>query len=113
MGKAERMYSKTPKMERGEEGKMKVTRAEKESARTNDGTEGIPIHEDGISPHMRQAMERSMIHHRHETEHTMHDNGKIGDKKDMHVRHVKEVADMHKRHEKELNVTGKQKIEKV
>lgn len=102
--KAEKMYKSTPKMERDEEGgKMKVTKAEKESARINDGTESVPIHEEGVAPHMRHAMERTMMHHRHETEHTMHDGGKIGDKKDMHSRHIKEMSDMHKRHEKEMN----------
>lgn len=115
MAKADKMYKSAPKMERdGEDGKMKVTKAEKESARTNDGTEGMPIHEMGATaPHIRHSMERGMMHHRHETEHTMHDNGKTGDKKDMHVRHIKEMSDMYKRHEKELSGSGKEKINKV
>lgn len=113
MSTADKMYKSSPKMERNDEGKMKVTKAEKESARTNDGTEGMPIHEEGVSPQMRHAMERTMMHHRHETEHTMHDNGKTGEKKDMHSRHIKEVMDMHKRHEKDLSGSAKKKIENI
>lgn len=100
MGKSEKMYKNTPKMERGDEdGKMKISKGEKETARENDDTASIAT-EDGVAPNMRHAMERTMMHHRHETEHTMHDNGKTGDKKEMHSRHIKEITDMQKRHEK-------------
>ena len=109
MSSIEKMYKNPPKMARGEDGKVKITKAEKESERTNAGTEGMPVHEEGVSTHMRHAMERGMMHHRHETEHTMHDSGKTGDKKPMHERHIKERIDMHKRHEKDLSGASKEK----
>lgn len=110
MSKASKMYENSPEMKRdGEDGKMKITKAEKISARTNDGTEGMPIHENGMPMDVRHAHERRDMHSRHETEHMMHK----GDKKEMHGRHESEMKSMHGRHEKEMSGTGKEKIAKV
>jgi len=75
-----KMYKSSPEMKRDEEsGDMKVSRAEKESARTNDGTEGMAITEQGpmYDRHMKEVS-------------------------DMHDRHLAERKDMVKRHMKEM-----------
>lgn len=96
MSRAEKMYDKTPELKRDDEsGKVGVKKSEAKSARVSDGTEGIPIH-------ARHAMERRDVHHRHETEHMMHDHGSGGSKAELHARHLKEMGDMLKRHEKEI-----------
>lgn len=120
MAMHKKLYKNSPEMKRDEEsGAMKVekkgpTEAEKDSARTNDGTEGMKINE-GMPPHARQAQERRDMYNRHETEHAMLDNGG-GSKTDVYTRHAKEMQDMHKRHGKEADTgsgAGAEKIEKV
>lgn len=104
--KHEKMYANSPTLEKGEDGKPyvkknKPTEAEKKTAEVDSGTAGMQMHD------ATHALERGMMHHRHEMEHTAQDM-KGGDKKEMHARHIKEIADMHKRHEK-----GGKIIEKV
>ena len=118
MSRADKMYKDTPEMKRDEEsGKMGVTKAEKKSAQVSDGTDGMQQHEE-MPPHVRHAHERRDMHHRHETEHMIHDNGKGGSKEELHSRHEKEMKDMHKRHEKDSSPSkgsgsGAEKISKV
>ncbi|MFA7278763.1 MAG: hypothetical protein WC100_01600 [Sterolibacterium sp.] len=112
--RSEKMYSESPELKRDDDsGKMKVSKAEKKSARVSDGTDGMKITEEGLPPHVRQANERRDMYNRHETEHAVADNGKA-EKKEIHVRHQAEIKDMHKRHEKSVGGgSGAQKIEKV
>ncbi len=99
MSKAEKRYKNSPELKRDGEGKMKVSKKEKEAARTDDGTQGMAIHEEGMPIQSRHMMERTNMHSRHEVEHSMHGNA---DKKELHGRHLKEMADLHKKHEKEI-----------
>lgn len=120
--RSEKMYKDSPKLKRDDEdGKVKVGKSDKESEEANAGTDGIQEHE-GIPSHVRHAIERREVHHRHENEHMLHDHGKM-DKPEMHKRHQDEVKAMHKRHEKEggkketeskdKTDTGEKQIEKV
>jgi len=103
-----RLYKDSPKMERGEDGHMGVTKrgdkeneAETAADAVQSGDDGIYVTE-GMPPHVRHAHERRDMHNRHETEHSVHDHAKAGSKKEMHGRHQKEMKDMHGRHEKEI-----------
>lgn len=111
VSKSEKMYADSKTLARGEDGKMAVTKKEKESSEEQAGTEGVEAGSDGMPAHARHASERRDMHNRHETEHAMIDSGKGGDKKEVHGRHEKEMKDMHSRHEKESSV--KDKITKV
>ncbi len=97
----EKFYKESPELKRKEDGKMGVTKAEKESARTNDGTEGMQIHErhahERREMNNRHVKEQMDTHHRHEGEQSHHK----GDKKEVHARHHAEHKEMHKRHEGE------------
>lgn len=104
--KADKMYAESPMLERGEDGKMSVTKKEKKSSQVDAGTEGVSA-SDVMPAHARHASERRDMHNRHETEHAMIDSGKGGDKKEVHMRHEKEMKDMHSRHEKESSVKNK------
>lgn len=104
----ERMYSKKPHLERGEDGHMDVkekepTAAVEEADAAQSGVDGVKVNGEGMPAHARHAHERRDMHNRHETEHAVHDNGKHGEKKEMHERHAKEMKDMHKRHQKEID----------
>lgn len=68
--KHEKMYKDSPKLERDKEsGKMGVTKKEKESAKTDSGTDGMPEHEThAMEMHHRHAKERMDLHHKHEKE---------------------------------------------
>lgn len=98
MARPDKMYKDSPELARDEEsGKMTVKKSEtreEPKARETEG-ESLPVH-------ARHAHERREMHHRHQLEHAIHDNGKGGSKKDMHERHREEMAAMHKRHDKEL-----------
>lgn len=94
--RGEKMYKDSPTLERGEDGKMSKTKKKE----TPEDASGKAVEQDG-STHARHAMERGIMHHRHEMEHAAHDM-KGGDKKELHARHIKEMTDMHKRHEKEI-----------
>lgn len=86
MGKSDRMYAKSPKMERGEDGKMGIKKPSKADGE-NMGIEGneAPGAGDGMPVQTKE------MHDRHMTE-----------MKDMHARHEDEHKDMHKRHQKEV-----------
>lgn len=95
------MYKDSPKLERGEDGKMgvghKKTAPEKEATAENGEVGGMPEHE----VHSRHNLERHMMHARHEHEHHTHE--KHGTSKEMlHEKHAKEHGDMLKKHNEEL-----------
>lgn len=102
------MYANSPKLGRGEGGKVEVTKkptaAEESAEKENGQVEEMPVHDEamGVPPHARHVMERMDLHAKHQHEHHTHDHGKHGDKHEMHERHMKEHRDMFKRHEKEL-----------
>lgn len=116
--RSEKMYKNSPKIERDEEtGSLGITRGEKKSAEVNSGTDGQGVKEEGpegIPPEARHAIERREVHNRHETEHMVHDHGKLN-KAEMHKRHQDEVKAMHKKHEKEHGKrdSGEKEIKKI
>lgn len=122
--RSERMYKDSPKMERGDDGHVAVSKKKVETEEKEAGADGA-IRSDSseaMPAHVRHGMERRSMQERHETEHAVHDYAHDGDSKDeMHGRHAKEMNQMHKRHEKEAGEhssgkgekTGEKKIEKV
>lgn len=94
----EKMYADTPKMERGDDGKVAVKRPSRGGAEKK--AEGHPglrhMHERREMMH-RHVHERMGMHHRHEMEHAAHK----GKTEPLHDRHEREVKDMHNRHESE------------
>jgi len=108
MARHSRMYKDSPSMERGEDGKMGVTKrgdketsSEKEADKVQSGDDGVKMTE-GMPTHIRHAHERMDMHKRHEMEHAVHDHNKAGSKAEMHGRHQTEMKNMHKRHESEI-----------
>lgn len=101
------MYANSPKLSRGEDGKMSVHKKEQESngeADASAGHEGEPVQvkneeSEEHDMHARHNLDRHTMHARHEHEHAMH---KHGDKKEMHARHGKEHGEMLKRHDSEM-----------
>ncbi len=98
------MYKNSPKLERGEDGKMSVHKKSQEANSENpsEGHEGEPVHvknEEHQNMHARHNLERHMLHGKHEHEHAMH---KGGSKEAMHERHAKEHHNMLKSHNEEL-----------
>lgn len=67
----EKMYKDSPKLERGKEGKMEITKAEKKSSEVASGTEGVAKEHDQavMKLHQKHAKERMDMHHKHEKEH--------------------------------------------
>lgn len=96
------LYDETPSMKRDDDGKMGVKKAEKKPE-SKSGSESASS---SLPVHVMHAHERQSMHARHEMEHSVHDTGKGGDKKEMHVRHQKEMKDMHTRHEKSAGATA-------
>lgn len=96
-----RMYKESPKLERGENGKMDVVKSSRvEADKEQAGIDGMKVSGD-LPPHVRHATERRDMYNRHETEHAVHDNAGNSDKQEMYSRHLKEHGDMGKRHAKE------------
>lgn len=98
---AKKMFGHSPKMERGEDGKMAI---KKEMAtKEDDMKEGEDKDGSGqqLPVSVRHSMERHDMHHTMEREHHMHDMGGHGSKEEMHSRHEKMRKEMHARHEKE------------
>ena len=109
MSKADKMYKDSPKIEKDEEGKLKVSK-KSDAKEAVDGEEaaGEPGME-GMKHEVRHAAERRALHHKHMKEHMeLHHKHEMehaahkGDKKEMHTRHEKEHKEMHGRHEKEM-----------
>ncbi len=102
MGSKE-MYGHSPKLERGSDGKMSVTKKSQEadSKDPSAGHEGEPVHvkNEEHEMHARHNLERHMLHGKHEHEHAAH---KGGSKEEMHGRHSKEHGAMLKSHSEEL-----------
>lgn len=101
--KHERLYSKKPHLERGEDGHVGVK--EKEADKVQSGTDGVKMTEhkgEGMPIHVRHSHERHDMHKRQEIEHQMHEHHKAGSKKELHKRHEIDFKDMHSRHEKEI-----------
>lgn len=101
--KHEKMYANSPTLETDENGKKYIKKgpseAEKETARTSDGTQGTPITEQG-SMYERHMEEVSDMHDRHLTE-----------RKDMVKRHMKEMKKSMP--EESEGSTGKEMVKKV
>jgi hypothetical protein len=99
------MYKDSPKLERGEDGKVgvkKVTEAERVANKENEQTSPMPVHEEMMARH---SNDRHMMHAKHEHEHAIH---KMKHKHEMHKRHESEIKDMHRRHEKEMDEGGRE-----
>ena len=104
------MYKDSPKLSRGEDGKMgvhKEKQAEHGGEDPSAGHEGEPVHVEHEEAenemhemHSKHNLERHMLHGKHEHEHHIHE-GKGGDKKEMHKRHMAEHTEMLTRHSKE------------
>ena len=117
--KSDRMYGNSPKLAKGEDGKVKVTKNEK----VNDGVDKVKENEShagtAVPAHERHHMERMAMFHKHEHEHLTHDHAHAGDKSELHKRHQEEMKMMHKKHEKELahehseEVGGEKLVKKV
>lgn len=91
MARHTKLYDKSPKAERDEDGNMKVKKAEEKAEENQDS--GAGPGEDGSGADMTNTkgpQHKEMVD-RH-----------LAERKDMHDRHVKEHADMHKRHNKEV-----------
>src|ERR1700748_1779568 len=103
--KAGKMYDKSPKLERNEDGDMKVKKADEPKAEGKEktvGEDGSSAEDDGEvknKPKNVHEEERASMHRRHEEE-----------QKAMHERHSKDMKDMHKRHEK-ADMQGKEHAE--
>lgn len=109
MGKnSEKLYGKSPKMERNEEsGEMEVKKPENKAPEKNEevdgGFDGMPVdtrhaHERRETKH-RHMHEHMTTHHKHEVEHSIQGEGHKGA---IHERHAKEIHEMHKRHHEEV-----------
>lgn len=101
------MYDESPSIKHDSEGKTRIEKPEKKKSKEH--AEGKKEHESassGLPTHVRHAAERRDMHNRHEMEHSVHDNGGNGEKKEMHARHIKEHKDMHTRHEKDAGMTN-------
>jgi len=103
-----RLYKDSPKLERGDDGHMGVTKkgdkpneAEKVADDVQSGMDDVKVTE-GMPANVRHASERMDMHKRHEMEHAVHDHAKAGHKEELHSRHEKEMKAMHSRHEKEV-----------
>lgn len=94
MSKHTKLYDKSPKMERDEDGDMKVKKADE-----NKESGGGPG-EDGSEADMANTQMPEM-HDRH-----------MKEMKDMHGRHEDEHKDMHKRHQKEAKKLAGDKEDK-
>lgn len=87
MGKHDKLYDKSPKLERGEDGDMEVKKPE--GSEKTVGEDGSSAQDDGEVSNMdAHDKERASMHKRHEEE-----------QKAMHERHHKDMKEMHKRHE--------------
>lgn len=98
---SKQMYKDSPRLSRGDDGKMSVSKkptgAEKEAEKVNGQVEEMPVHEHEMSS--RHNLDRHMMHAKHEHEHAAH---KGGDKHEMHERHHTEMKAMMKKHEDEM-----------
>ena len=100
------MYKNSPKLSRGEDGKMSVTdKKQKEggSEVPSAGEEGEHVtvkNEEAENMHARHNLARHMMHAKHEHEHATH---KGGSKEEIHERHAKEHHAMLKSHNEELS----------
>ncbi len=66
----EKRYANGPKLEKGEDGKPKVTRGEKKTEQVSDGTDGIEGSDKAAQDmNHRHAKERMELFHKHEKEH--------------------------------------------
>jgi hypothetical protein len=117
MAKSDKLYSKSPKLERDEEtGKVKVKAAEAQEEAGAEGQDGSDAEMGAMDEdagerremHMRHSHEHMMMHHRHEME---HDKSK-GSKEEVHKRHHEELKQMHKRHEDEMKQMHKRHEER-
>jgi hypothetical protein len=99
--KSDKMYSKSPKIEKDKDGKPGIKKPkgdEADQAQTEGSKDTLEGAGDGlpVDPKMQEVVS---MHQRHEEEqkalHEVHEKGK----KDMHDRHEKDMKDMHTRHQ--------------
>lgn len=102
--KHDKLYSKSPKLERGEDGDMKVKKADepvKEGTEKTEGADGSQAEDDG---------EVKSMHKRHEDEHkALHESHQKA-LEDMHGRHHKDMKELHSRQQAK---TGSEEITKT
>lgn len=100
------IYKNSPKLSRGEDGKMGVKKPAAQSGEeeTDEAKEGMPV--EAQDTMARHNLDRHMMHTKHEHEHAMH---KGSDKKEMHARHAKEHGEMLKKHDAEFGAEGGRK----
>lgn len=80
MAKSEKLYSKSPELKRGEDGKVGISKPDA-ADKTDMGLEGNPLPQDSESDAGMPVQVKQVS--------------------DMHERHIQEMKDMHKRHQKE------------
>lgn len=89
MSKSDKLYSKSPKIEKDSEGKPGIKKP------TEADAEDMGIGGDDVEGNQTQMpVQVEQMHGRHSKE-----------AKDMHARHEGEMKDMHKRHAKEMKKT--------
>lgn len=99
MSKHSKLYEKSPKLERNEDGDMEVKAGKDETI----GEDGSSAEDDGeVKSKDPHEEERKAMHKRHEEE-----------QKAMHERHHKDMKEMHKRHEASGDKTGGEEISKI
>jgi len=84
MAKHSKLYDKSPKLERNEDGDVAVNKGGDKAAA---GADGSSAEDDGEVKNSPQEDERSSMHKRHQEE-----------QKGMHSRHEKDMKEMHSRH---------------
>lgn len=99
MAKHTKMYDKSPKLERNDEGDVAVNKGGDKAAAGADGSSAEDNGEVKNDPH---EQERNSMFKRHEEEQVS-----------MHDRHKKDMKEMHKRHTAATEKTGEAEINKT
>lgn len=93
MSKSDKMYAKSPKIEKDKDGKPGIKKPEKADAEdmgVSDNTNEMPVD--------AHEQERQSMHKRHEEELKSLQDGHHKAVGDMNSRHEKDLKEMHKRH---------------
>lgn len=95
------LYKNSPKLERGENGKMGVSKKETPAPQSGSdeadaGEAGMPVEKNDMQG--RHNLDRHMMFAKHEHEHAT----SKADKTEMHARHHTEIKAMMKKHEDEM-----------
>lgn len=106
-----KMYKNSPKLARGEDGKMGVTKGEKKAADVNSGTDGVPEHEShALEMGHKHEKEHLELNQKHEKERHMLRSKHM---KDMQTGEGKEGGEKEGKKESTGSGEGKEKVEKV